>query len=143
MTILNTSIVKSLNLGINNFNKFLDKNLKKIRVIEGSTEKKMKGDEFKIILEDINEKFDTLIEGQNLINEKLDRHIEENKEEFKEVKKEILLIKGDVFDLKKDVSGLQKDVSDLKGDVSDLKKDLNEHRENTELHVGRKKKKVS
>jgi len=38
-------------------------------------DRKMKGNEFKIILEDINEKFDTLIEGQNLINEKLDRHI--------------------------------------------------------------------
>ena len=47
----------------------------------------MKGDEFKIILEDINEKFDTLIEGQNLLNEKLDRHMNENREEFKEVKK--------------------------------------------------------
>ena len=89
----------------------------------------MKGDEFKIILEDINEKFDTLIEGQSLIKEKLDRHIEENKEEFKEVKKEILFVKRDVFDLKRD--------------VSDIRKDLNEHRENTELHVGRKKKKAS
>ena len=27
----------------------------------------MKGDEFKIILEDINERLDTLIEGQNLL----------------------------------------------------------------------------
>jgi hypothetical protein len=39
----------------------------------------MKGDEFRIILEDINEKFDTMIEGQNLLNEKLDRHIDENR----------------------------------------------------------------
>jgi len=67
----------------------------------------MKGDEFKIILEDINEKFDTLIEGQNLLNEKLDRHIEENREEFKEVRNEFLLVR----------------------------KELYEHRENTELHV--------
>jgi septal ring factor EnvC (AmiA/AmiB activator) len=89
----------------------------------------MKGDEFKIILEDINEKSDMLIEGQNLIKEKLDRHIKENKEEFKEAKKEILFIKRDVFDLKRD--------------VSDIRKDLNEHRENTELHAGRKKKKTS
>jgi len=35
----------------------------------------MKGDEFKKILEDINDKFDTLIEGQNLLNERIDRHI--------------------------------------------------------------------
>ena len=66
----------------------------------------MKPDEFKIILEDINEKFDTLIEGQNLLNEKLDRHIVENREEFKGVQREFL----------------------------ELKKDLNEHRDNTELH---------
>jgi len=89
----------------------------------------MKGDEFKIILEDINEKFDTLIEGQNLLNEKLDRHIDENREEFKEVKKDILFLKKDVFEIKKD--------------VSELRKDLNEHRENTELHVVKKKKKAS
>ena len=47
----------------------------------------MKGDEFKIILEDINEKFDTIIEGQNLLHEKFDQHIDENREEFKEVRK--------------------------------------------------------
>lgn len=75
----------------------------------------MKGDEFKIIPEDINEKFDTIIEGQNLLNEKLDRHVNENREEFKEVRNEILF----------------------------LRKDLYEHRENTELHATKKKKKVS
>jgi uncharacterized coiled-coil DUF342 family protein len=96
----------------------------------------MKGDEFKIILEDINEKFDTLIEGQNLFNEKLDRHIDENREEFKEVKKDILFLKKDVFEIKKDVL-------EIKKDVSGLRKDLNEHRENTELHLNKKKKKAS
>ena len=35
----------------------------------------MKENEFKIILEDINEKYHTMIEGQHLFNEKLDRHI--------------------------------------------------------------------
>jgi predicted nuclease with TOPRIM domain len=96
----------------------------------------MKGDEFKIILEDINEKFDALIEGQNLLNEKLDRHINENREEFKEVKKDNLFLKKDVFEIKKDVSELRKD-------VSELRKDFNEHRENTELHVNKKRKKAS
>jgi len=89
----------------------------------------MKGNEFKIILEDINEKFDTIIEGQNLLNEKLDRHIEDNKQEFKEVRNDILYVK--------------KDVMELKGDVSELRKDLSEHRENTELHAIKKKKKAS
>ena len=82
----------------------------------------MKGDEFKIILEDINEKFDTLIEGQNLLNEKLDRHIDESKKEFKEVHSGLLVLKKDVWE---------------------VRKDLNEHRENTELHVNKKKKKAS
>jgi hypothetical protein len=82
----------------------------------------MKGDEFKIIPEDINEKFDTLIEGQNLLNEKLGRHIEENKQEFKEARDELLFVRRD---------------------ISDLRRDLNEHRENTELHAVKKKKKAS
>jgi hypothetical protein len=82
---------------------------------------RMKGDEFKIILEDINEKFDTLIEGQNLLNEKLDRHTEENREEFNEVRKDILY---------------------LRKDVSELRKDLDAHRESTELHAVKKKKKA-
>ena len=82
----------------------------------------MKGDEFKIILEDINEKFDTLIEGQNLLNEKLDRHSDENKKEFKEVRSDLLILKKNVWE---------------------VRKDLSEHRENTELHVVKKKKKAS
>ena len=75
----------------------------------------MKGDEFKIILEDINEKFDVLIEGHKLLNEKLDRQIEENRAEHKELKDEVLL----------------------------LRKDLNDHRNNTEIHASKKKKKAS
>ena len=82
----------------------------------------MKGNEFKIILEDINEKFDTLIEGQNLFNEKLDRHSDENKKEFKEVCSDLLVLKKDVWE---------------------VRKDLSEHRENTELHVIKKKEKAS
>jgi hypothetical protein len=76
---------------------------------------KMKGDEFKIILEDINEKFDTLIEGHHSLNEQLERDREENRVEHKELRDEILL----------------------------LRKDLNDHRNNTELHAIRKKKKAS
>jgi len=82
----------------------------------------VKSDEFKNILTDINEKFDTLIEGQNLLNEKLDRHSDENKKEFKEVRSDLLILKKDVWE---------------------VRKDLSEHRENTELHVIKKKKKAS
>jgi hypothetical protein len=33
----------------------------------------MKGNEFRIILEDVNEKFDVIMEGHKLLNERLDR----------------------------------------------------------------------
>jgi hypothetical protein len=68
-----------------------------------------------IILENISEKFDTIIEGQNLLNEKIDRHIDENSKELKEVRNEILHLMKDVYD----------------------------HRENTEFHINKKKKKAS
>lgn len=67
----------------------------------------MKGDEFKIILEDINEKFDVLIERRKSLKEQLERDREKNRAEHKELRAEILLIR----------------------------KDLNDNRNNTELHV--------
>jgi hypothetical protein len=36
-------------------------------------------DELQIVLKDVKEKFDTIIEGIHMINEKLDRHIEESR----------------------------------------------------------------
>jgi NifB/MoaA-like Fe-S oxidoreductase len=98
----------------------------KLREIRGA---KMKGDEFKIILEDIDEKFDLLIEGHKLLGEKLDRHIEENRKEHGEIRQCLL--------------GVKSDVSIVKTDVAEIKKDLNDHRNNTELHAIRKKKKAS
>jgi hypothetical protein len=71
-------------------------------------------DELKIVLEDVKEKFDTVIKGINLISEKLDRQVEENKKEHEGIKSELL----------------------------HLRRDLNEHRNNTELH-GQKKEKAS
>ena len=82
----------------------------------------MKPDEFKIVLEDINEKFETLIEGHKLLNENLHRHDEENRLEHKQLRDDVLSLSKDAFD---------------------LKKDLTDHRENTELHAVKKRKKVS
>ena len=62
--------------------------------------------EFKIILGDINEKFDVLIEGHNPLKEQLERDREKNKKEHEEFKNEMIW----------------------------LRKDLNEHWKNTELH---------
>ena len=73
----------------------------------------MSSEDQRIILENVNEKFDTVIEAVNMVGEKLDRHAEENRNEFDEVKKEIL----------------------------ELRWDLNDHRQNTELHSVRRKTK--
>ena len=73
----------------------------------------MPSEDLRIILVDVKEKFDTVIEAVNMVGEKLDRHAEENRNEFDEVKKEIL----------------------------ELRRDLNDHRQNTELHAARRKTK--
>jgi hypothetical protein len=75
----------------------------------------MASDELRIILEDVKEKFDTVIEGYNLLNGKIDRLAKQNEEEHQQLQTEII----------------------------GLRKDLNEHRSNTELHGGRKRKKAS
>ena len=63
----------------------------------------MKGNEFKIILTDLNKKFDTLVEGQSLFSKKLDRHIDEDKKEFKEVRENLLTLKKVVMEIRKDL----------------------------------------
>jgi hypothetical protein len=76
-------------------------------------------DEFKIILEDINQKFDILIEGHNGLNNKfdqLDRKIDR-----------------EIEDRQAADAGLLKE-------IRELKTDLNEHRNNTELHIQKKEK---
>ena len=75
----------------------------------------MASDELRIVLEDVKEKFDTVIEGNNLLSEKIDRLAKQNEAEHQQLQSEIL----------------------------GLRRDLNEHRSNTELHGGRKRKKAS
>ncbi len=75
----------------------------------------MASGELKIVQEDVKEKFDTVIEGYNLLSEKIDRLAKQNEGEHRQLQTEITV----------------------------LKKDLNEHRSNTELHGGRKRKKAS
>jgi formiminotetrahydrofolate cyclodeaminase len=88
----------------------------------------MASDELKIVLEDVKEKFDTVIEAFNMVKETLDRHIEENRKEHQEFKMAILNVEANV--------------SVLKTDVSEIRKDLNDHRDNTELHAGERRKKA-
>jgi hypothetical protein len=81
----------------------------------------MASDELKIVLEDVREKFDTVIEGINMVKETLDRHMEENTEEYEE---------------------LRNGHDELKKEIMLLRKDLNDHRNNTELHAGTRRKKA-
>jgi archaellum component FlaC len=81
----------------------------------------MASDELKIVLEDVKEKFDTVIEAFNMVKETLDRHIEENRKEHQEFKMAIL---------------------NVEANVSEIRKDLNDHRDNTELHAGERRKKA-
>jgi len=102
----------------------------------------MASDELKIVLEDVKEKFDTVIDAFNMVRETLDRHIEENREEHQEFRKAILGVEADVSVLKADVSVLKTDVATLKSDVSEIRRDLNDHRNNTELHARGKREKA-
>jgi hypothetical protein len=81
----------------------------------------MASDELKIVLEDVKEKFDTVIEGINMVRETLERHEHKNDEQFKKFNMEFL---------------------EIGKDIRELRQDLNDHRDNTELHAGKRKKKA-
>lgn len=79
-------------------------------------------DELKIVLEDVKEKFDLVIEAVNGVSERLDRHEAAQGEQLGRIEDRLTV-------LQKDVNNLQKDFSD--------------HRENTELHAPKRRKKAS
>ncbi len=79
-------------------------------------------DEFKIILEDINRKFDVIVEGHNGLNNKfdqLDKKIDREIEDRQTA--DTLLLK----------------------EIRELRTDLDAHRNNTEIHDEKKKRKTS
>ena len=88
----------------------------------------MASDELGIILEDVREKFDTVIEGINMVNERLDRHEKAEEERFQRLEFQVLEIR--------------QDVKEKRRDVNDIRKDLNDHRDNTELHAGKKRERA-
>ncbi len=69
-------------------------------------------DELKIVLEDVKEKFDTVIEAFNMVKEKIDRHEKVQEDRLERIETRLI----------------------------ELGHDLNEHRNNTELHAQRKEK---
>jgi predicted nucleic acid-binding Zn-ribbon protein len=75
-------------------------------------------EQFKIVLEDINQKFDILIEGHNGLNKKFDK-------------------------IDREIEDRQAADGALLKEIRELKTDLNDHRNNTELHGERKQRKTS
>ena len=47
----------------------------------------MASDELKIVLEDVKEKFDTVIEGINMVRKTLERHKEENQRSMRNLRR--------------------------------------------------------
>ncbi len=104
-------------------------------------------DELKIVLEDVKEKFDTVIEAFNMVKERLDRHEQTEEERFQRIEDRFdrhEVAEAEHFQrvedrLDRHEGGLQRIEDRLTG----LQKDFENHRENTELHPVKKKKKVS
>ncbi len=53
-------------------------------------------DQYTVVLEDIRSQVKGVAEGVSMLNEKLDRHIEENKESFDLVNKNMQLIRTEI-----------------------------------------------
>jgi hypothetical protein len=81
----------------------------------------MASNELKIVLEDVKEKFDTVIEGISMVRKTLERHEQKNDEQFGKMDKEFL---------------------EIKRDIRELRQDLNDHRDNTELHTGGRERRL-
>ena len=76
-------------------------------------------DELKIVLEDVKEKFDTVIEAFNMVTGRLDRQEQAEEEGF---------------------NRLENDMLEIGKDIRNLGQDLNEHRNNTELHTAKRER---
>jgi hypothetical protein len=87
---------------------------KRFRVISSFFGGVAMSDELNIVLEDVKEKFDTVIGAFNMVKERLDRHEKAEEERFERLETEVLSIKAD---------------------VAEIRHDLKEHRNNTELHA--------
>ncbi|MEJ2067195.1 MAG: hypothetical protein P8Y09_04435, partial [Deltaproteobacteria bacterium] len=81
-------------------------------------------DELKIVLEDVNEKFDTVIESFNMVRGSLDRFRDENKQEHEELRKDIVGLQADMVMVKEDVQELKSDMGTAKKDIQELKADM-------------------
>jgi len=78
----------------------------------------MASGELKIVLEDVKEKFDTVIDAVHMVRVTVERHEQKNDEQFKKIDMEFL---------------------EIKKDIRELRQNLTDHRDNTDLHTGGKR----
>ena len=100
-------------------------------------------DEFKIVPEDINHKFDILIEGHNGLNQKFDQLDNKIDAEIEDRQRADAVLLKEIVSLKTNVNELKKDMTEVKQELREVRTDLNEHRDNTELHGEKKQRKTS
>jgi predicted nuclease with TOPRIM domain len=100
-------------------------------------------DELKIVLEDVKEKFDTVIEAFDMVKEKLDRHEQAEEGRVQRIEERLDRHDGHLQGIEERLDRHDGHLQRIEDRLTVLQKDFNEHRENTELHVGKKKKKVS
>ncbi len=78
-------------------------------------------DELKIVLEDVKEKFDFVIKAVNGVNERFDRHEAAQKQRLEKIEKR---------------------AEEIEDGMVLLQRDFNDHRQNTEVHPVKRKKKA-
>ncbi|KKQ22882.1 MAG: hypothetical protein US37_C0001G0154 [Candidatus Moranbacteria bacterium GW2011_GWF2_37_11] len=78
-----------------------------------------KNDQFGVILEDINSKFDLIMESFDGMNRKIDK----NHEEFLEFKEDMTGFKNNMTEFKSDMTGFRKDMVEFKSDMTGFKKE--------------------
>ncbi|MCK9379156.1 MAG: hypothetical protein M0P97_03355 [Candidatus Moranbacteria bacterium] len=78
-----------------------------------------KNDQFGVILEDINSKFDLIMESFDGMNRKIDK----NHEEFLEFKEDMTGFRNNMTEFKSDMTGFRKDMVGFKSDMTGFKKE--------------------
>lgn len=109
----------------------------KKKLIKPSPKKKkdLTQNQFGVILEDINGKFDLLVEGHEVLGKKIDDVRIELKEEIGELRGEFFSFKSEMTDFKKDtesnfkqvfqhLSKIEDELMSIKTEIADLKKTL-------------------
>lgn len=108
---------------------------KKLKKTPARSAKTASQNQFGVILEDINGKFDLLIERQDASEQRLERKIDEFKEEFVELRGEFVELRGEFTGFKNDtesnfnlvfqyLSRIEDELMSVKAEIADIKKTL-------------------